>query len=96
MKAHDASPTPLDLRFGPIVSQAVDTQNGTGFAGRIVICELRGPDEELLSAFARGANLQEIQEILARQGFVRLRNDGMEKVRGGLTAAGEVFYVTAM
>ncbi len=69
---------------------------GTGFAGRIGIFELLVPDEELLSAIARGANLQEIQEILARQGFVRLRNDGMEKVRGGLTTVEEVFYATAM
>jgi type IV pilus assembly protein PilB len=69
---------------------------GTGFAGRIGIFELLVPDEELLSAIARGANLQEIQEILCKQGFVRLRTDGMEKVRGGLTTAEEVFYVTAM
>jgi type IV pilus assembly protein PilB len=69
---------------------------GTGFAGRIGIFELLVPDEETLSAIARGANLQEIQEVLARQGFVRLRADGMDKVRGGLTTAEEVFYVTAM
>jgi type IV pilus assembly protein PilB len=69
---------------------------GTGFAGRIGIFELLVPDEELLSAIARGANLQEIQEILVKQGFVRLRNDGMEKVRGGMTTVEEVFYATAM
>jgi type II secretory ATPase GspE/PulE/Tfp pilus assembly ATPase PilB-like protein len=69
---------------------------GTGFAGRIGIFELLVPDEELLGAIARGSNLQEIQEMLARQGFVRLRTDGMEKVRGGLTTAEEVFYVTTM
>jgi type II secretory ATPase GspE/PulE/Tfp pilus assembly ATPase PilB-like protein len=69
---------------------------GTGFAGRIGIFELLIPDEELLAGIARGANLQELQDMLNRQGFVRLRNDGMEKVRGGLTTAEEVFYVTTM
>ncbi len=68
---------------------------GTGFAGRIGIFELLVPDELVLAAIARGASLQEIQEILAKNGFVTLHADGMEKVKGGLTTVGEVFYVTA-
>ncbi|HVP72797.1 MAG TPA: ATPase, T2SS/T4P/T4SS family [Phycisphaerales bacterium] len=88
-----ASAGPVEHLFrGPGCSRC----RGTGFAGRIGIFELVVPDEELLSAIARGANLQELQELLARHGFARLRNDGMEKVRGGLTTAEEVFYVTAM
>ena len=69
---------------------------GTGFAGRIGIFELLVPDEELLTAVARGANLQELRTILAKSGFGTLRADGMEKVEGGLTTAEEVFYVTSM
>ncbi|MCH8150934.1 MAG: type II/IV secretion system protein [Planctomycetes bacterium] len=69
---------------------------GTGFAGRIGIFELMIPDEILLAAIARGATLQELREMLAKNGFVTLRADGMEKVQGGLTTAGEVFYVTSM
>jgi len=68
---------------------------GTGFAGRIGIFELMVPDEVLLAAIARGATLQELREILAKNGFVTLQADGMEKVRGGLTTVGEVFYVTS-
>ncbi|MHC4083548.1 MAG: GspE/PulE family protein, partial [Planctomycetota bacterium] len=68
---------------------------GTGFAGRIGIFELLVPDEELLAAIARGASLQELQEILTKNGFVTLRSDGMEKVKGGLTTVEEVFYVTS-
>jgi type IV pilus assembly protein PilB len=68
---------------------------GTGFAGRIGIFELLVPDEELLAAIAGGASLQELQEILVRKGFVTLRADGMEKVKGGLTTVEEVFYVTS-
>ena len=69
---------------------------GTGFAGRIGIFELLMPDEEILKAIAGGGNLQALREILAKNGFSTLRMDGMEKVRGGLTTAEEVFYVTSM
>jgi type II secretory ATPase GspE/PulE/Tfp pilus assembly ATPase PilB-like protein len=69
---------------------------GTGFAGRIGIFELLVPDEKILTAIANGANLQELREILAKSAFYTLRMDGMEKVRGGLTTAEEVFYVTSM
>jgi type IV pilus assembly protein PilB len=69
---------------------------GTGFAGRIGIFELLVPNEEILTAIANGANLQQLREILAKSGFATLRTDGMEKVRGGLTTAEEVFYVTSM
>ena len=68
---------------------------GTGFAGRIGIFELMVPDEVLLAAIARGATLQELREILAKNGFATLQSDGMEKVKGGLTTVGEVFYVTS-
>jgi type IV pilus assembly protein PilB len=69
---------------------------GTGFAGRLGIFELLVPDEALLGAIARGANLQEIRELLTKHGFLTLRSDGMHKVRGGLTTAEEVFYVTTL
>jgi type IV pilus assembly protein PilB len=68
---------------------------GTGFAGRIGIFELLIPDEELLLAIARGANLQELQQLLARSGFATLRSDGMEKANDGLTTVEEVFYATS-
>ena len=69
---------------------------GTGFAGRIGIFEMLVPDEVVLAAIARGASLQELQEILHKNGFVTLQADGMDKVKGGLTTVGEVFYVTSM
>ncbi len=68
---------------------------GTGFAGRIGIFELLIPDEELLSAIAAGATLQAIREIMARNHFISLRRDGLEKARNGLTTAEEVFYATS-
>ncbi|MFK7960024.1 MAG: GspE/PulE family protein [Phycisphaerales bacterium] len=67
---------------------------GTGFAGRIGIFELLDPEDELLSAIAQGANLHELGTMLAQNGFVTLRTDGMQKARSGLTTAEEVFNVT--
>jgi len=69
---------------------------GTGFAGRIGIFELLVPDETILAEIARGANLQELREIVIKSGFTVLRTDGMEKVKGGLTTAEEVFYATSV
>jgi type IV pilus assembly protein PilB len=68
---------------------------GTGFAGRIGIFELLIPDENFLAGVARNASLQDLMEILNKNGFVTLQADGMEKVKGGLTTVSEVFYVTA-
>jgi type IV pilus assembly protein PilB len=68
---------------------------GTGFAGRIGIFELIVPEENFLAAVARNCSLQDLREILSKNGFVTLQADGMEKVKGGLTTVGEVFYVTA-
>lgn len=89
----------VELYAGPFESlfhgQGCSRCRGTGFAGRIGIFELLVPNEEILAAIARGANLQELQETLIDSGFITLRADGMEKVKGGLTTAEEVFYVTA-
>jgi type IV pilus assembly protein PilB len=68
----------------------------TGFAGRIGIFELLVPDEEIVTQIARGATLHQLREILHRQGYITLRADGMEKVKGGLTTAEEVIMVTSI
>jgi type II secretory ATPase GspE/PulE/Tfp pilus assembly ATPase PilB-like protein len=82
---------PFDVLYR---GQGCSRCRGTGFAGRIGIFEMLVPDDDLLAAIARGANLHELQEILAKSGFQTLRSDGMCKVRGGLTSAEEVFHVT--
>ncbi len=69
---------------------------GTGFAGRIGIFELLIPDEQVLTAVAHGANLQDLRSLLNCNGFVTLRTDGMQKVKNGLTTAEEVFFATSM
>ncbi|HRP62445.1 MAG TPA: hypothetical protein PK400_04050 [Phycisphaerales bacterium] len=54
------------------------------------------PDDVILGEIARGASLQELRQIVTRAGYTTLRADGMEKVKGGLTTAEEVFYVTSI
>ena len=66
----------------------------TGFSGRIGVFELFSPTDEMLDLVAGGAGLHAIREQLARSGFQTLRQDGMEKVKAGLTTLEEVLYVT--
>ncbi len=68
----------------------------TGYAGRIGIYELFVPSAEVLDAISRGATLQELREVARSEGFVTLRQDGLEKVQAGLTTLEELFTATAV
>jgi type IV pilus assembly protein PilB len=68
---------------------------GSGFAGRIGIFELLVPDDAFACAVARGASLQDLQEIARASGHRSLRADGFEKVRDGITTFEEVVLATA-
>jgi len=67
----------------------------TGFAGRIGVFELLKPSDAMLDLIAGGAGLHELRKCAENEGFVTLRNDGMEKVKAGLTTVEEVLYATA-
>ena len=67
----------------------------TGYKGRVGIFELLAPDEEMRDLIARGATLQELRLLADRNDYVTLRQDGMEKVRAGLTTIDEILYATA-
>ena len=69
---------------------------GTGFAGRIGVFELLIPDSALLDAIAEGASLQSLRTRLERSNFRVLRDDGMEKVRAGLTTPDEILSSTRL
>lgn len=69
----------------------------TGYAGRLGIYELLIPDEECLDLISKGAGLQELRRhVEAGDGYTTLRQDGLEKVRAGLTTAQEIFKATAV
>jgi type IV pilus assembly protein PilB len=67
---------------------------GTGFAGRIGIFELLVPNTDLLDSISRGDSLQSMRQQLVTDGHWLLRQDGIEKVRNGLTTPEEVLCVT--
>jgi len=67
----------------------------SGFAGRIGIFELFVPSDRMLDLIAGGAGLNELRKLADEEGYVRLRSDGLEKVRAGLTTLEEVLHVTA-
>jgi type IV pilus assembly protein PilB len=67
----------------------------TGYAGRIGIFELFVPDDELLDAISRGASLQELRRLAQSAGYTTLQQDGLEKVKAGITTVEELFQATA-
>ncbi len=67
----------------------------TGFSGRIGIYELLVPTEEMREKFTAETSINEIREMARASGMVSLRDDGMAKVKAGITTVEEVFRVTA-
>jgi len=69
---------------------------GKGYAGRIGIFELLVPDEALLEAIGKGAELHELRAMAIERGFRTLRTDGFTKATMGLTTVEEVLRVCSL
>jgi len=67
----------------------------TGFSGRIGIFELLVPDDAMRDKIIASPNIAELRAAAAESGTIKLRDDGMAKVRAGITTVEEVFRVTA-
>lgn len=65
-----------------------------GYQGRTGIFELLVMDEELRKAVNDGANEQVLAEIAARKGLRSYREDGAEKILGGITSVEEVIQAS--
>jgi type IV pilus assembly protein PilB len=72
-----------------------DRCNGTGYRGRIGIFEVLQLDEDIRALVLRRASADEIAAAAVGKGMKRLREDGLEKIRLGLTSPEEVLRVTA-
>ncbi len=68
----------------------------TGYQGRVGIFELYTPDDDAMDAIVRGASLQELRRIAKVSGYHTLADDGLEKVKAGLTTVEEFFHAAAM
>ncbi len=68
--------------------------NHTGYKGRIGLYEVMVVTEEIRKLTLARAPAPEIAEVAVRQGMRLMRDDGLEKVRHGMTSIEEVTRVT--
>jgi type IV pilus assembly protein PilB len=66
----------------------------SGYKGRIGLYEVMLLTEEIRALAITRAPADQIAEVAAREGMQRLREDGLQKVRDGLTSIAEVARVT--
>jgi type IV pilus assembly protein PilB len=66
---------------------------GTGYKGRVGLYEVMVNSDEIRELTIRRASSDEIQRVAVEQGMRRLRDDGLDKVRQGLTSIAEVTRV---
>ncbi|HEY1237924.1 MAG TPA: ATPase, T2SS/T4P/T4SS family [Solirubrobacterales bacterium] len=67
--------------------------NGTGYAGRIGLYEVLVVNDEIRSLILSKASSSEIEQAAVDNGMHRLFEDGIGKVREGITSLGEVLRV---
>lgn len=69
--------------------------NETGYRGRIGLYELLVVDNAIRKMIVEKKSSEEIQRYLVTKGFKTMRDDGLEKVRKGITTLEEVLRVTS-
>jgi type IV pilus assembly protein PilB len=67
---------------------------GMGYRGRLGLFEVMVMTEELRSLALQRAPADQIATVAVRDGMRRLREDGLEKVKSGLTSMAEIARVT--
>ncbi|RMG56911.1 MAG: type II secretion system protein GspE, partial [Deltaproteobacteria bacterium] len=75
-------------------SSGCESCAGTGFRGRTGIFELLLVDEDVGRLINRRAPTAEIRALAREKGMRTLIEDGVEKVRRGLTTPAEILRVT--
>lgn len=65
-----------------------------GYSGRIGIYELFVPDVSVTELISNGASMNEIRAAAKAGGMRTLRDDGIEKVRAGITTLDEIYRAT--
>ncbi|MFW6154789.1 MAG: GspE/PulE family protein [Planctomycetota bacterium] len=67
----------------------------SGYSGRIAIHELLIPSDELREKITASPDVTELRRTALDAGMIPLRNDGMAKVKAGITTVEEVFRAAA-
>jgi type IV pilus assembly protein PilB len=68
---------------------------GSGYKGRIGLYEVMPITEEIRALAIERAAADRVAEVAMRHGMRRLRDDGLDKVRHGITSIAEVARVTS-
>jgi type IV pilus assembly protein PilB len=67
---------------------------GSGYKGRTGLYEVMTVTREIRSLAVQRASSDEIAELAVSQGMRRMRDDGLEKIRAGITSVAEVARVS--
>ena len=67
----------------------------TGYSGWIGIYELLVPDDGMRDKITAAPSINELHALARQAGMVTLRQDGMAKVKAGITTVEEIFRATA-
>jgi type IV pilus assembly protein PilB len=67
--------------------------SGTGYRGRVALVELMLMSEEIERLVADRGTAEDIRKVALAQGMRSLRDDGMDKVRAGVTSFEEVMRI---
>src|SRR3954471_3604800 len=68
---------------------------GTGYKGRVGLYEVMRLTEEIRQLAITRASADQVADVAVRDGMRRLRDDGLDKVRDGVTSIAEVARVTS-
>jgi type IV pilus assembly protein PilB len=68
---------------------------GSGYRGRVGLYEVMSVSEEIRALILERASVDDMVTVAVRQGMLRLRDDGMHKVREGLTSIAEIERMTS-
>jgi type IV pilus assembly protein PilB len=68
---------------------------GSGYRGRVGLYEVMSVDERVRTLVLEHGSVDEIAAAAEQAGMVRLREDGMHKVRAGLTSIAEIERMTS-
>jgi general secretion pathway protein E len=66
----------------------------TGYRGRFGIFELLTVTEEVRRLILKRADSNQLREVARREGMITLLEDGIQKIKSGVTTLSEVFRVT--
>ena len=91
----DAGFDPADLPATLWRARGCRKCGGTGYRGRIGVHEVMPVTEEISRLILTAASSEQIRKMAVNEGMLTLRQDGLAKVRSGLTSVDEVSRIVA-